>query len=110
MNNEKENLKAWFDKRVENADRHMDESDYDACLVSLHHSSINEEEIAPVRKMVFQKNNNPTDEALKMALEGYYNRGKTITSEYHNLRLEVALYELKKENPEKFDNLYRLFS
>ena len=108
MNNEKQNLKAWFHKRVENADRHIDESDYDACLVSLHHSSINEKEIEPVRKMVFQKNNNPTDETLKISLEGYYNRGKNITSEYHDLRLEVALYELKKQEPQKFDNLCRL--
>ena len=43
-----------------------------------------------------------------MSLEQYYNRGKSITSEYHDLRLEVALYELKEQEPERFDNLSKL--
>ncbi|MEG4445817.1 hypothetical protein QUB47_27640 [Microcoleus sp. AT9_B5] len=108
MNNEKEYLTAWFNKRIENVKRHMDKSDYEACIQSLRSYSINEQEIDPVRKLVFQRNSNPTNETLKMSLEQYYNRGKTITSEYHDLRLEVALYELKEQEPEKFNNLSNL--
>lgn len=108
MNNEKEDLKAWFNKRVENVVEHMDQSDYEAYIQSLKNDSIDDPEIEPVRRLVFQKNNNSTDETLKISLEQYYNRGKTITSEYHDLRLEVALYELKEQEPEKFDNLRRL--
>jgi len=107
MNNAKEDLKVWFKERLKNVN-YMDESDYETHIEYLKCDSIGKEEIDPVRKLVFQKNSNPTNETLKISLEGYYNRGKNITSEYHDLRLEVALYELKKQEPQKFDNLCRL--
>jgi predicted ATPase len=108
MNNEKEDLTGWFNKRIENVKRHMDESDYETHIEYLKCDSIGEQEINPVKKLVFQRNSNPTNETLKMSLEQYYNRGKSITSEYHDLRLEVALYELKEQQPERFDNLINL--
>ncbi|MEG3840051.1 hypothetical protein [Microcoleus sp. herbarium14] len=86
----------------------MDKSDYEACIQFLKNDSINEQEIEPVRKLIFQRNSNPTDETLKISLEQYYNHGKTITSEYHDLKLEVALYELKEQKPERFDNFGNL--
>jgi predicted ATPase len=107
MNNAKKDLKIWLKERLKNVNQ-MDKSDYETHIEYLKCDSIGEQEINPVRKLVFQKNSNPTNETLKISLEGYYNRGKNITSEYHNLRLEVALYELKEQEPQKFDNLCRL--
>lgn len=66
MNNGKEDLTAWFNKRIENVERHMDKSDYEACIQSLKNDSINEQEIEPVRRLVFQRSSNPTDETYPL--------------------------------------------
>ena len=107
MDNEKEDLNTWFYERIKEAN-FMDESNYDTNLELLKHYQTHETRMKLVRKMVFQENKNPTDENLKIGLEDYYNQCKKTTSEERNLALTVALYELKKEKPEKFDHFRSL--
>jgi len=63
--------------------------------------------------VIFQKHQNPTDEAMKVALKQYYEISKQqdISEQQYlyTTKLSVVLYELKEENSEKFDCFCRSF-
>ena len=66
-----------------------------------------------IRKVIIQKHQNPTDEAMKVALKQYYEISKQqdISEQQYlyTTKISVVLYELKEKNLEKFDCFCRSF-
>lgn len=95
----------------------MNKNDYDSCIKDFKETGV---DLDLIRKVIFQKDQNPTEEALKEALKQYYlsdEAGKESLKPYivselqdpYTTKLSVVLYELKEKNSEKFDFFCRSF-
>ena len=88
----------------------MNKNDYDSYIKDFKERGV---DIALIRKVIFQKHENATDEAMKVALKPYYEISKQqdISEQQYlyTTKLSVVLYELKEENSDKLDGFCRSF-
>ncbi|MGB7894877.1 MAG: hypothetical protein WCF82_23665 [Microcoleus sp.] len=105
--------KTWLKEIVDEAEN-MDNNFYDSHIKDWKKRGV---DLDLIRKGIFQKHQNPTDEAMNVSLKQYYETSKQeLSKEYvaHyevpiHTKLAVVLYELKEENSEKFDWFCRSF-
>ena len=95
-------LRRWAKERVSEATE-LTESEYLRYLEDFKNPEI---DIKLLRKSIFQNHKNPTDEAMRIALEKYYKDSQNDS--LINIKMRVVLYELKEQSPDKFNKFVQM--